>query len=192
MRGSDLPRWNFSKANWQGYSTALDKNIRFIAPLPNNYQRFVKMVISTAKKHIPRGVRKEYIPCWTEANEILYADYLENGRSDVADSLLHNLDEARKEKWNKTTKNMNFRHSSRRAWSLLKKLGADSHTMSKPANVTADQVANHIVNLSRTKKDKSHSTEIKKEFKSLKNSTSECENCLGNLPWTKSQRPSNS
>ena len=175
IRGSDFPRWNFSKANWQGYSTALDKNIRFIAPLPNNYQKFVKMVIFTAKKYIPRGVRKEYVPCWIEANEVLYADYLENDRSDVADSLLHNLDEGRKEKWNKPTKNLNFRHLSRRAWSLLKKLGADSHCMSKPANVTTDQVANHIVNLSRARKDKSHLTVIKKEFKALKKLTIRCE-----------------
>ena len=51
--------------------------------------------------------------------------------------------------------------------------------MSKPANVTADQVANHIVNLSRARKDKSHSTVIKKEFKALKNSTIRCEQLSG-------------
>ena len=51
--------------------------------------------------------------------------------------------------------------------------------MSKPANVTADQVANHIVNLPRARKDKSHSTVIKKEFKALKNSTIKCEQLSG-------------
>lgn len=60
------PRWNFQKANWSQYATQLDTAIRFIPPLPQNYNRFANLVISTAKKCVPRGYRKEYIPCWNE------------------------------------------------------------------------------------------------------------------------------
>lgn len=54
------------------------------------------MVISTAKKHVPRGVRKDYIPGWSEANEKLY-NFMANGQSEIADLLQH-LDELRRAK----------------------------------------------------------------------------------------------
>lgn len=65
------PKWNFKKAKWQ--------------------DRFAKMVLFAANKYIPRGVLKS-------ANQLLYDEYLVNGRLGVADILLHNLDEARKGK----------------------------------------------------------------------------------------------
>lgn len=60
------PRWNFLKADWNEYRKRLDDNIRWIKLKANNYDRFVKMVIQTAKKCIPRGYRKEYIPGWSK------------------------------------------------------------------------------------------------------------------------------
>jgi hypothetical protein len=56
------PRWNFQKANWEEYRKILEDNIRWIKPESINYGRFVGMIISTAKKCIPRGFRKDYIP----------------------------------------------------------------------------------------------------------------------------------
>lgn len=58
------PRWNFQKANWSQYSSEMDAAIRFIPPIAKNYDRFAKLAISIGKKCIPRGYRKEYIPCW--------------------------------------------------------------------------------------------------------------------------------
>lgn len=115
INSSALPRWNFSKADWKRFSADLDKNIRWIPPLAKNYDRFVKMTIATAKKYIPRGVRTEYIPGWNETCERLYSDFQKSGQTDVADELLHELDIARRNKWNETISNMNFRHSSRKA-----------------------------------------------------------------------------
>lgn len=55
------------------------------------------MVKSTAKKHIPRGFRRNYIPGWNKAADQLYKEFLGNGNcTNVADELLHYLDESRK------------------------------------------------------------------------------------------------
>lgn len=66
-----------------------------------------------------RDVRREHIQCWSEANQLLYEDYVDNGKSVVADTLLHNLDKARMDKWNEPTKIPNCWQTSRKAWSLL-------------------------------------------------------------------------
>ena len=47
-------RFNFKKANWNACSTDLDTRICDIDPSPENYDRFVKVVHATARKHIPR------------------------------------------------------------------------------------------------------------------------------------------
>lgn len=49
------PRWNFLKANWEGFSDEMEHVIQFIPPVIENYQRFVDLVKSIGKKHVPRG-----------------------------------------------------------------------------------------------------------------------------------------
>lgn len=164
-----FPRWNFSKANWQDFSADLDRNVRWIPPCADNYHRFAKIILSTAKKHIPRGTRKEYIPGWNETCEQLYADYMENGSTDVADELIHSLDINRREKWLQTVKKLNFKQSSRKAWSLLKKLGGNSHSAQATPLVTPNRIANRLIDLSRGAKiDKSHAKNVRKELAQLK------------------------
>lgn len=46
------------------------------------------LVISTAKKHIPKGYRREYIPGWNEQSPSLYQEYLETSENNLADELL--------------------------------------------------------------------------------------------------------
>ena len=55
-------RFNFKKANWKAFSTDLDTCICDIDPSPENNDRFVKVVHATARKQIPRGCRKNYVP----------------------------------------------------------------------------------------------------------------------------------
>ena len=55
-------RFNFKKTNWNAFSTDLDTRICDIDPSPENYDRFVKVVHATARKHIQRGCRKNYVP----------------------------------------------------------------------------------------------------------------------------------
>ena len=59
------PRWNFNKADWGAFSIRLEDGIRFIPPAVQNYDRFIGLVMSSAKASIPRGYRKVYIPGWS-------------------------------------------------------------------------------------------------------------------------------
>lgn len=162
------PSWNFSKARWNDFSSELDKIVRWIPPTHNQYHRFVKAVISVAQRHIPRGTRKEFIPGWNDNTQRLYDEYLINGKTEVANELLHSLDEARKQRWHDTVENANFKRSSRKAWGLLRKLGQANSVSKIPTRVTANQVANHIVNMSRAKSNKAHCKKIKKDLSKLK------------------------
>lgn len=96
------PRWNFQKSNWNQYEQNLEDTIRFITPTCENYDKFVKLVINTAKKSISRGYRKEYIPCWNEDSDRLYEELRETGSQETAKELLKSLDEARRLKWSQT------------------------------------------------------------------------------------------
>ena len=69
------PRWNFSKANWLSFEKEMDHVIKFIPPTVENYSRFINLTNSTAKKHIPRGFRVNYIPGWSKRCDELYLKF---------------------------------------------------------------------------------------------------------------------
>ena len=64
-------RFNFRKANWEGFSQELDARINDINPDPENYDRFQNLVWSVAKGNIPRGYRKTFIPCLSDESKEL-------------------------------------------------------------------------------------------------------------------------
>lgn len=167
------PRWNFNKANWFNYTDDLDKCLGLIPPISQNYYRFVGAAISSAKKHIPRGYRKDYIPGWSHNSDQLYQKYLETGDQDIADELLHSLDAARRQKWTETVESLNFQTSSRKAWSLLRKLGGGAQIKSQSTVIKPNNVATYIVETSRAPKDKDNTTWVKRELKKLKNKATE-------------------
>jgi len=163
------PRWNFKKASWKHFSVNLDKVVRFIPPVMKNYNRFVGALLSTAKKYIPRGYTKNYTPGWNKRCEDLYQQYLLDGNGEVADELLSSLDETRKNKWLMDLENMDFTHSSKKAWSVIKKLdGSSSCLQTNPNNINPNMIANHIVNMSRVSSTKAHTKSAKLSLKIIK------------------------
>lgn len=50
------------------------------------------LVINCAKTHVPRGVRKTYIPGWNKKCEQLYQLFKNTGNKQTAESLLKTLD----------------------------------------------------------------------------------------------------
>lgn len=77
--------------------------------------------------------------------------------------LLNRLNENRRKIWDKTVESVDFTHSSRKAWNVLKKLGTNSTNSEKVVtNVTADQVATKLKSSSKVKMDKSWSRKVKK------------------------------
>lgn len=69
------PRWNFQKANWKKFQQEVDANIRWIPACRKNYNRFAGVVNAAAKRNIPRGYRKEYIPGWSDDLERTYKEF---------------------------------------------------------------------------------------------------------------------
>lgn len=129
------PRWNFLKADWDRFSKKLDDAIRFIPPKASNYSRFTKLITETAKSCIPRGFRRDYSPCWNEETTRLYQDFQRTSDPSIANQLLTSLDNMKAEKWRKTVENMNFTHSSRKAWSVMRKLGGANKPASRISNI---------------------------------------------------------
>ncbi|KAI5739368.1 hypothetical protein M8J77_018417 [Diaphorina citri] len=173
------PRWNFQKADWVGFADGLDKCLGWIPPITDNYQRFCGAVLSTAKKYIPRGFRKDYIPGWNEQSEQLYRQFLETEDQEIGSELLASLDLARRVKWTKTVENLDFTKSSSKAWSLLGKLSGGNKAQRKAASIKPNQIANHIVNTSRAPRNRQHTIDVKRMFKSLKSSCSNLDEYSG-------------
>ena len=166
------PRWNFQKANWEAFSSNLDRCLGWIPPKANNYTRFVGAVISSAKKAIPRGYRRQYIPGWNEDCENQYQAFLNSNDQEIADELLNNLDVARREKWVETVQALDFKTSSRKAWSLLRKLNDGNKSTHRETPIHPSKIAAHIVSTSKAPRDRTHTTQIKHDLKALK---SDCE-----------------
>lgn len=102
------PRWKFQKANWKMFENRLEDSIWFIAAECENYERFIRLVKRLAKMSIPRGYRKEYVPCWSEESDRLYEELKENEDSDTAKELLKFFNETRRAKWSHTMESLDF------------------------------------------------------------------------------------
>ena len=68
-------RFNFMKADWNGYSVEFDKYIEDIQPIPANYKCFVESVRVPSRRHIIRGCRTGYVPGLTDKSKSLYKAY---------------------------------------------------------------------------------------------------------------------
>ena len=165
------PRWNFRKANWPEFAKSIAESINHIPPRSENYQPFCKLVITNAKKYIPRGVRKSYIPCWTNENEALFKQYNENGDPDTGKELMKSLKEGRSQRWSEEMAALDSTHSSRRAWSLLRKLGGATHSKHQQPKVAANEVAHQLLLNGSVKKDR---LQVKHILKQQREALSDC------------------
>lgn len=118
-----------------------------------------------AKKHIPRGLRKQFIPGWDQTCNELYAEFQRSKDNNVADELINNLDSKRKQRWREKTENLDFTHSSHKAWSLMKKLGTSNNTTKGQHTLRPNSVAARLKNVGKLSVDKEHKRLIKTELR---------------------------
>ena len=69
-------RFNYKKADWKGVAKELEQNVRRITPISQNYDTFDDMVRKSARRHIPRGCRVEYIPGLSDEITKEYQEYV--------------------------------------------------------------------------------------------------------------------
>lgn len=164
------PRWNFKKANWEEYTSHIERTCQRIPPSSENITRFGKLILKSAKKSIPRGVRKWYIPCWSEASENLLKEFEKTQDQEIAEQLLSTLQEDRRKRWIETVENLDMRHSSRHAWQLIKKLEPKDNVNKTAPVISADEVAKEIKQRGRHIPDHVFERKIRKEYNRIWNS----------------------
>ena len=177
-----LPRWNFRKVNWEKFTDlaeTLVEGLTYAAEYDVNsiYKSFCHAIISAAKKSIPRGCRDQYIPCWSAETTAAYENYKSAPTAEEAqilgDLLINMLDIQRQARWIETVENLDFTHSSRKAWSTLKRLNGETSSPKNNFPVSANSVASVLMQNSRSKcHDKEFSREVKTEVCSRLNAPS--------------------
>ena len=164
-------RWNFRKANWERYTDDIERTCGRIPAIHENMSRFNGLLMKSAKMNIPRGVRKQYIPCWTEESKQLLEEYERTQDQDVADRLLDSLQEGRRARWTETTESMDFRRSSRHAWQIIRRLDPGKVQRANPAaTISADEVAREIKQRSQHTPNHAFEKQSRKEYQRLFNS----------------------
>ena len=84
------------------------------------FDRLSRAMSSAAHATIPGGICARYIPCMDEEAKALLEEYDDSGDPDIADHLTESLDPTRRARWEESTAQMNFTHSSRKSWALLR------------------------------------------------------------------------
>lgn len=65
-------------------------------------------------------------------------------------------------------KNLDFTHSSRKAWTLITKLGSDNIQNNTTGPITPNEVATRLVKVEKIEMDKTHSKEVTRKLRSKK------------------------
>ena len=175
---SPSPRWNFRKAKWQVFTELVDANIPNVRPHPTSldeeYETFCNSITQAAKLSIPRGSRKNYIPCWSDECESLYRQFLVTSEGDhrkqLSDELFSKLNTERQTRWNDTLTNIDFSRSSRVAWKTFKQLTSDPSLGKRQYQVTANQVAQQLLVNGKCPGDRTFTRQIRNELRSISTS----------------------
>ena len=153
LSGKPVRRWNFRKAKWDVFAAETERTSTSL-PDPDTpdvdaaYTAYCEVLIGAAKKSIPRGYNKSYIPGWDEeCNLLLQAHQQAGSRAEVdatATALLEKLDATRRARWTEVVESIDFTHSSRKAWQTINQLSGRSTTSPK-CPVTANAIAAQLL-----------------------------------------------
>ena len=95
-----------------------ERHIRTADDADTTYSAYCNMLICAAKKSIPRGFNKHYIPGWDNScNHLLREHQQVMTQEDIdttATALLQKLDEVRRARWTEVVESVDFTHSSRK------------------------------------------------------------------------------
>jgi len=61
----------------------------------------------------------KYITCWSDESETCLEEYEKHPSQENADRMLNTLTNQRRKRWVETVENLDFKHSSQEAWTLL-------------------------------------------------------------------------
>uniref|UniRef100_H3A4H6 Endonuclease/exonuclease/phosphatase domain-containing protein n=1 Tax=Latimeria chalumnae TaxID=7897 RepID=H3A4H6_LATCH len=156
ITSAPITRWNL-----HSFMAAIEETIGCLPATPENFERFTKLLKKVAKKNIPCGYRSFFTLCWSPESETLLRESEASGDPDVATTLLESLDSARWLRWTEVMENMDFTHSSRKAWNLLRRLGGAAPAQHQTPSITANSIASQILRNSKTIASRSTKREVK-------------------------------
>ncbi|KAI4827516.1 hypothetical protein KUCAC02_030905, partial [Chaenocephalus aceratus] len=151
--GKPVKRWNFRKANWESYAEETERMSAGLpdpgtADLDTAYSAYCQVLLGAAKKSIPRGYNRNYIPGWDEECSHLLCDHQRaSSREEVdvtAAALLKKLDITRRARWTEVVESIDFTHSSRKAWQTINQL-TGRNTTPHSCPVTANAMASQLL-----------------------------------------------
>ena len=98
---------------------------------------------------IPRGRRKNCVPCWDKACETIYRSFTRapvgTDSDRIASSLLSWLEQKKQEWWEEAVNFIDFSHSSRKAWRTINKLASRSGGSFRQYSVLANSITWQLV-----------------------------------------------
>ncbi|KAI4829269.1 hypothetical protein KUCAC02_023323 [Chaenocephalus aceratus] len=149
--GTPVKRWNFRKANWESYAEETERRSAGLpdpADLDAAYAAYCQVLLGAAKKSIPRGYNRNYIPDWDEECSHFLCDHQRaSSREEVdvtAAALLKKLDITRRARWTEVVESIDFTHSSRKAWQTINQL-TGRNTTPHSCPVTANAIASQLL-----------------------------------------------
>jgi len=168
-----IPRWNFGKADWDRFrdlTRDMCTDLPDFTDINTCYSAFQKKLSKIAKRSIPRGFRKNYIPEWDDTCENLSsqleeADSLEE-KTSLSNQLIDHLDAKRRQHWITTVENVDMKSSSRRAWSTLNKLTGRKNVSPNPNSMNPNSVASCLLSNGKFKNpNKEFTRDINRQLK---------------------------
>ena len=102
-----VKRWNFRKTDWKRCCLLTGQSVERLPPpdtpdIERAYQDFCESLFFAAKQCIPRGRRKNYVPCWDKECETLYCSFIRSPVGTASDraALSYSLDYNRRSRNN--------------------------------------------------------------------------------------------
>ena len=148
-------RFNYKKADWNGFKDELEQNVKTIPPEAVNYNSFAEMVKKSARRHIPRGCRArvEYIPGLSDEIAEEYQEYVAMFEADPfseetstkGKSVMEHISQERRKTWHALIESTDMSKNSKKAWSTIGKLRGDPKAAPCQPKVTANQVAHQLL-----------------------------------------------
>lgn len=146
-------RYNFKKANWSLFTKLLDAELARLPPFPHAYEDFAKAVQKCSRQTTPRGCRSNYVQGLSRESKAQLQEYhalfesnpLGERTIEAGKQLLNSLAIAKREKWIKLMEELDMSKSSHKAWRLLRRLNSDQTQNRAHVNVTANEIATHLM-----------------------------------------------